>query len=140
MPLIEINRNPPRRDLQHFGGIWLPLFLGIAGGLLVYRRPATLPLAVGLWGLAGLSCAVGWLVPAAIRPVWIGAMYAAFPIGWAISHLLIAIIFYLVITPAGLIMRLCGRDPMQRKFDRGAKTYWVPHVESEGTRRYFRQF
>lgn len=140
MALIEINRNPSRRELQHFGGIWQPLFLTIVGGWLTYRHPTMFPLAIGLWCLAAVSCAVGWLIPAAMRPIWIGWMYATFPIGWAISQVLIAIIFYLVITPAGLLMRLLGRDPMHRKFEPGAKTYWVPHVESKETSRYFRQF
>jgi hypothetical protein len=129
--LIEINRNPTRRELQQFGGIWLPLFLAVVGGMLAYKRPESLPVALGLWSLGAMSCAVGWIVPAALRPVWIG---------WTISHLLLAIIFYVVITPAGVLMRLCGRDPMQRKFDRRATTYWVPHVEPEETGRYFRQF
>ena len=52
-------------------------------------------------------------------------MCAAFPIGWVVSHALMAAIYYLVITPMAVAMRLLGRDPLDRRFDRDATTYWV---------------
>ena len=67
-------------------------------------------------------------------------MTAVYPIGWIISHALLAMIYYLAITPIGVVMRLCGRDPLQRALDRSAKTYWTPHNVSEDTERYFQQF
>ena len=67
-------------------------------------------------------------------------MCAAFPIGWTVSYLLLAAIFFLVLTPIGLVMRLFGRDPMLRALDRSAKTYWVPHNPGADPRRYFKQF
>jgi hypothetical protein len=51
-----------------------------------------------------------------------------------------AIIFYLVVTPVGIIMRLTGRDPMERAFDRTAKTYWKPRRTDPDSARYFRQY
>ena len=66
-------------------------------------------------------------------------MVAAFPIGWTVSHLLLGSIFYLVITPIGLLLRALGHDPMERKFDREAKTYWIEHERAE-TARYFRMY
>jgi hypothetical protein len=51
-----------------------------------------------------------------------------------------ALIFYLVVTPLGVIMRLTGRDPMERRFDPKAKTYWKPRPTQTDASRYFRQF
>ena len=63
-----------------------------------------------------------------------------YPIGWIISHALLAIVYYLVITPIGLGMRLFGRDPLQRELHRSAKTYWTPRSTIKDTARYFQQF
>ena len=53
----------------------------------------------------------------------VGWTAAVFPIGWVMSYVLLGGVYFLVLTPIGLAMRICGRDPMQRKFDRQAKTY-----------------
>ena len=65
---------------------------------------------------------------------------AAFPVGFVVSHLVLAILFFGVLTPAGLLMRLLGRDPLERKFDEGRKSYWVDLPEPKEPRDYFRQF
>ncbi len=44
--------------------------------------------------------------------------------------LLLGIVYFLIITPTALLMRLAGKDPMQRKITPGARTYWEPR-ESE---------
>ena len=46
----------------------------------------------------------------------------------------------LLFTPIGLAMRLVGRDPLRRRFDRQASTYWIKRPEQDETGRYFRQF
>ena len=78
--------------------------------------------------------------PQALRPVWVVLMVINYPIGWVITHVVMAIIFYLVVTPVGIIMRLTGRDPMERAFDRTAKTYWKPRRTDPDSARYFRQY
>jgi hypothetical protein len=67
-------------------------------------------------------------------------MVVNYPIGWVVTHVIMALIFYLVVTPIGVIMRLTGRDPMERAFDRGAKTYWKPRRSDPSSARYFRQY
>jgi hypothetical protein len=42
-----------------------------------------------------------------------------------VSPLLLGILFYLCIVPIGFLMRLTGKDPMQRKFEPTAKSYWI---------------
>jgi hypothetical protein len=58
-----------------------------------------------------------------------------------ISNVLLFLVFAWVFTPIGLIMRALGRDPMTRRLDRQASTYWIAHDPSAaGMKRYFRQF
>lgn len=44
------------------------------------------------------------------------------------NPLLMGIIFFLVVTPTGILMRLTGRDPLNRRFERSASTYWIPRT------------
>ena len=65
-------------------------------------------------------------------------MTAAYPIGWLVSHMMLAVIYYLVITPMGLVARMFGWDPIQRSKPQ-AKTNWVEHRSDADPSRYFRQ-
>lgn len=136
MSLIEINKNPSRRDLEWFGVV-VAAFCGAAGALLFWKlgAPAT---ARGFW-IAGAAILVAYYaVPALRKPMYVGWMVLCWPLGWLMSHLILGIAYFLVITPVGLIMRTLGNDPMRRKFDPAATTYWSPHEEAAGN--WFRQF
>ncbi len=135
MALLELNRNPTRSELRQFGGYWLPAFLVVVG-----LMSKSWPLAAVLCGGAALSAILGRLRPEGFRGLFVGWMLLAYPIGWVVSHALLLAIYYGVITPVGLLMRWGGHDPMNRKLDRAATTYWVPRAKMEDDSRYFRQF
>ena len=137
MPLIELKRNPSRRELRWFG-VLLALFAAIVGALFrwQFKMPAVAQI---VWPLGGATAALYYLVPPIRRPVYMGWMYMAYPIGWVVSHALLAAIYYVLFTLTGMLMRLVGYDPMERRFDRSASTYWVPHNPHGDTARYFRQ-
>ncbi len=137
--MITINRNPSRRELRWFG-LLLALFFGLAGSL-AYLRFGGRQVAVWIWAV-GAVLTVGYhAVPALRRRLYVGWMYAAFPVGWLVSHLLLVIVYYGVMTPIAVTMRLLGHDAMHRRFDHAAPTYWQPHRRPPGgSSRYFRQF
>ena len=137
MALIEINKNPSLRELRWFGLLFL-LFWGIVGGI-VYVSAESFAVTVSIWLVALAVVVLYYLIPALRRPLYLGWLYAAFPIGWVVSHFVMVITFYLVVTPIGLLMRLLGRDPMKRRLDESAETYWVAHSQRRAER-YFRQF
>jgi len=135
--MIDINWHPERRELRQFAGLWLGFF-GLIGGWTLYRGGAD---AAWPW-LAGAAVVgfPGLLLPALMRPIYVAWMALAFPIGWTVSHLLLGAIFYLVVTPIGLLVRLFGNDPMERHYDPEAASYWVEHRTGDDKSRYFRQF
>ncbi len=137
MAMIDINWHPSRRELRQFAGLWLGVF-GLIGGWKLYGSGG-----VAGWPWVGAAVALGapglvW--PALLRPVYVAWMALAFPIGWTVSHLLLAVIYFGVVTPIGLILRATGTDPMQRRFEPDAATYWVEHRTGDDKSRYFRQF
>jgi hypothetical protein len=138
MSVVNVNRTPSRRQLNQFGFIWLG-FLVLFGVLAWFKFHAP-PVAVGLWVAAIVVPAVGWLVPVVMRWVFVGMSYAAWPIGFVVSHLVLAVVYYLVLTPIGVIMRLFGYDPMTRRRSTRDGSRWVKRATDRGPESYFRQF
>ncbi len=139
MAVIEINRHPSNRELRQFGAIGWPIFCGVLGAWRAYYS-GDWTLAGIVWSLGVPGAVIGWLRPAWVRPVYVGWMYAVFPIGWTVSHLVLAVIYFLILTPIGLVVRWFRPDPLGMKLDRKRDTYWVPHEPGRDPERYFRQF
>ena len=138
MAMIEINKNPSRRDLAWFGVLVL-IFFGLIGALARWRFGSA-DTGNNLWLVGAGLCLVYYAIPPIRKWMMLGWMYAAFPIGWTISHILLGVTFYLVLTPIGLIMRLLGREPLQLSFEPDKASYWVEHDPGEDASRYFRQY
>jgi len=138
MSLIEINRNPSPGQLKAFGLTWLVFFGALACG--ISARAGSPRAAMAAWAVALIVPAAGWIAPGFMRWVYLGMAYLAFPVGLVISHLILAVVWCLVFTPVGLVMRLAGYDPLARRFDHQSKTYWTPREAGGDVRRYFRQF
>jgi len=136
--MIEINKDPSPRDLFWFGRL-LPVF-GAAFGLVVGRTSGSMTAAVVIWLLLAAAALAYAALPALRRPFYVGWLRLTYPIGWVIGHLLLAAVFFGVLTPMGLVMRALGRDPLRRRFDRQAASYWVPRAAEPEPERYFRQF
>ncbi|MBN2578763.1 MAG: hypothetical protein JXB10_07195 [Pirellulales bacterium] len=136
--MIRIERHPSRRQLAVFGLLWL-IFFSILGGT-AWWRTGSLATAGALGVIGAAVPAAGLVWPEVLRIVYLLTSYATFPVGLVISYAVLAVVYYLVITPIGLILRLTGYDPMQRRFDSRLPTYWMPREEEETTERYFRQF
>jgi hypothetical protein len=136
--LIDLNLNPSKKDLRIFSVAMLA-FLAFVGWV-VWHKTGSAAAGAGV-AAAGIAFALlGLSAPRAVRPVFVVLMVINYPIGWVVTHVVMALIFYVVVTPLGVIMRLCGRDPMERRFDPNAKTYWKPRRTETDSSRYFRQF
>ena len=138
MTVVELTTNPSPRDLRWFGRL-LPVFVAVFGGV-VWWRTESPTLGAAIWAVGGALSAGFALWPASRRRIYVAWMYAVYPIGWTVSHLLLGVIYFAVMTPIGLALRLCRRDPLERRFDRNAATYWVRHDPPSGVMRYLRQF
>ena len=91
-----------------------------------------------IWVVAALVSVAGLYSPAVIRPVYIWLSRLTFPLGWLLSHVLLGLLYFGVITPIGFLVRRV-HDPMSRSFDLAATSYWKPRdVRSKES--YVRQF
>ena len=138
MALLDINRRPKAKELRWFG-VLLAGFVVVAGAFAYWRFEA--PAAARVIWVGGASLAAVYaVIPALRRWVYLGWLYAAFPIGWTVSHLLLGATYYLVLTPIGLLVRWTKGDPLGRTLDRSASSYWAERRPVRDVRRYFRQF
>lgn len=131
--------HPTVVDLRRYG-----LVLGTALLLLtlvaVIRQGVDTPWVGYLTPLAALAATLGLLVPGILAlpyKVWCGAGYL---VSVAVSWAAVALLFWCVITPLGLLFRLRRRDVLQRRRRDGVASYWQPAGKVVGIRSYFRQY
>jgi hypothetical protein len=134
----DIPFKPPSKTLRQFAALWLAVFGSIAGWQWLAKGRPGVGLAIGT--LAVSVGVIGLVRPRLVRPIFVGWMVLAFPIGWTISNLLMGIIYFGLFLPFGLVSRLIGRDALAIKPPVDANTYWQPRRAPTDFRRYFRQF
>ena len=115
------------------GGVFLVL------GTISWYRGHTLAPRV-LWALGVTLTVPGLLAPAILRPVQKAWMGMATVIGEVNSRIILAVLFFVVFTPIGLLMRLFG-DPLGRSLADGKASNWIRRSRAPVDRaRYERQF
>jgi ABC-type uncharacterized transport system permease subunit len=136
MSLIRIDKNPSGRQLVVFACAWAAFFG--AWGFAFWHRGRH-GAAEGLWVAAGVVPLAGAASRKLLSHVYVGMSYATYPLGYVVSHVVLALVYFLALTPIGLTMRLLGHDPLSRKFDPGAKTYWKKREKAKSAESYFNQ-
>lgn len=131
-------RNAPSRDLRIFSGLQF-VFFGVVCFVLG-RDTLSTGAAVGILTVSAIVAVVGLVSPSVIRPVYLAWMTLVFPLGWLVSHLVMAVVYFLVITPIGAYRRSRFGDPLQRKADSRAASYWESRPTHRPPETYFRQF
>jgi hypothetical protein len=129
---------PSSRDLTKLAALYL-IIPGLIGCYLLFWKGA----ASGRWWIAaGVALPVSRLIPPLFRFIYRLWISLAVILGYFVSRILLTLIFFVVMLPTGLIMRLFGKDPMERKLDPDAPTYWIRREEPADTslKRYEKQF
>ena len=79
-----------------------------------------------IWFIIGaVILAVGLAYPCLLKPfqkIWMGF---ALVMGTVMTALILSLLFYLIVTPIGVIMRLFGKDILNRRIDRQTDSYWI---------------
>lgn len=133
----EINKNPSAKELVKFGATFL-IGMGVIG--LVYQFYFHKePIAHGLWIAGGVVFLLS-LIPPIGRLLYIFWMGLGITMGLITSPIILVVVFLLLITPVGLFFKLIGRDPMKRKLEPSAASYWEEYKENEDPATYVKQY
>ena len=138
MQWSDISFTPSSRVLRQFAALVLVVFGGLAVWYGFVRDQSGLASVFGI--IAAVIGSLGLIVPRAVGPIFVAWMIVAFPSGWTISRVLLALVFYGLFTPLSLVFRLIGRDRLERRRRAGQSTYWTAKAQPTGLHDYFRQF
>ena len=122
-------------------GIALGIILAVIATILLVKERSTYIYFYG----AGLFFVMAALaVPVIVKPVFILFLYIAHVLGWVMTRVLLSIMFYLVITPIGLVGRLFGKRFLEMTFSRQEGSYWLESPdethEDDAVKSYENQF
>lgn len=145
--LVEIDFNPETKTLRQFGAIAFVGF-GALAALAYYEKlvfafglgDARLAVAASLAALGLLALVLGLVAPRANRLLYVGLSLLAFPIGFVLSYVIMGALYFLIIGPIAIALRLAGRDPMRRARDPQAASYWTPARPARDKESYFHQY
>lgn len=141
--MLKPNFRPEPRILRQFAVfavVGLPLLAWLVLrllGVFAWDHPAFLTTAaVGVVQLGLFSARI----EAPTRWLFVALTIVALPIGFVLSHVLMALIYYLVMTPIGLVFRLIGRDVIGRRPDRQRASFWHDRGPARKPSSYFRLY
>jgi multisubunit Na+/H+ antiporter MnhG subunit len=125
--------NSDLKSLRKFGMTTGIALLAVAVVIIMRRHNPQPALTIAL-----IFFILGIATPILLKPLYLAWMRFAYILGWVNTRLLLAVIFYLVFTPIGLVMRLCGVDPLKRKINKKEKSCWEKRESTQLS--YERQF
>jgi hypothetical protein len=139
MSLIEINWNPEKKQLCSFGLIAL-IATALISIILYFVKGVSIYWAAVIFGIGFIIFISSRLSLKLTKLFYLTLTIVTMPIGFVVSFLVLAIFYFLLITPLAFIFCLIGRDLLCRKFDTDINSYWVAHNQTEDFDRYFHQF
>lgn len=138
MKWSDLPRTPSTRMLRQFSVLWIVCFLSMAAWQGLVRDRAMLGVVLAV--VAMMIGPLGLIKPSFIRPIFVGWMIVAFPIGWLVSHVMLGVLYYGLFTPLAMFFRILRRDPLMLRRPAEAKSYWSVKPAPRDVRSYFRQF
>lgn len=121
-------------QLRSFGLVFGAILIGLFGLLLPWLLERPLP--IWPWYIAVPLAIFALLWPRALIVIYTPWMKFGLVAGWINTRIILFVLFYLIIAPTAIIMRLFGFDPLKKKFDSTADSYRVvnepqPHDHME---------
>jgi hypothetical protein len=130
--------SPTDRMLRQFAAISIVFFGAIAARQEFHHHRRGLAIVFAVLAVTVGALGLAW--PPVIKPVFVGWMALAYPIGWTVSRIVLGVIFYGLFTPMAWVFRLIGRDELALKSQPTAATYWRPKPGAVEQSQYLRQF
>jgi multisubunit Na+/H+ antiporter MnhG subunit len=125
-----------RENLRKFGITMGTAFLVIS--LLVFWKRGSFPFPLSYISLAFFVLA--FAIPRSLKLLYILWMKLAFVLSWVNTRIILVLMFYLLFTPISLVMRLLGKDLLERKIEKDKESYWHKKEQRAGKEHYEKLF
>jgi hypothetical protein len=127
---------PSERVLRQFAAAWLVFFLLLAANQI--WRKGHVPCGVGL-AIVSLVGIPGLIKPNSLRLLFLAASMVTYPIGWLVSQVALAVMFYGIMTPLGFFWRIRRRDVLQLRAKPSQTSFWIVRDAGTAPERYLKQ-
>ena len=119
-------------------GILIGCIILIIAGFLFFKK-SDLSLSIILFGFSFISLAL--ILPVFLKPFYLLWMYFAVVLGWFMTRLILGLLFYIIVSPIGVLLRLFGKEFLELNKNKLNNSYWN-HLENKKINRqhYENQF
>jgi len=109
-----------KSDLRKFG-ITIGVILLIIAGFLFWKEKESFQIFLAI-GIILFLTAIA--LPSVLKPVyWIWMIFATI-LGWIMTRVILSLLFYIIVTPIGLIPRFFGKQFLELRWDKSKESYW----------------
>ncbi len=136
--MLKLKFKPTVKEVKLFSIIWFPLMFLIFGFFFA-RTGVNFEIIKVAWMILAIFSISGFIYPSIIRPFYVILLVLTFPVGWIVSHTLLLLIFVILITPIGLVLRIRGHNPLNLN-SKGAQSMWVKCVKNNKSSDYLKQY
>ncbi len=126
-------KKPDKEELRKFV-ITISIALGVLGCLILWRKGGAGLIFISIGAVIFL---VGLARPMALAHLYKAWMALALVLGLVMSHIILGVVYYLVVTPIGFFMRIVAKDQLRLGFDPKAHSYWVRREKKEWNRKSY---
>jgi hypothetical protein len=131
------------KTIREFGFLlcgFLLLLPLIANGLGILFAGKKFHYWLGWPALSMAAFILNLAAPSIVCKIYRAMMLLTHPISWVVMKVVLGILFYLVLAPISITMRLMGKDLLDEKLKSNQTSYWKPHETRTGKERYERLF
>jgi len=132
--MIDLKKKATVSELRVFG-----IGILVLGGIFIWWWNGHLAAKI-ICGLGAVTSLVSLVAPEALRPVYKVWMIVISPIAFLVSTIILAVVYYLVVTPVGAAKRLFSSESMPLSPDPNATTYWIEKQTDVPVDRNFKQY
>jgi hypothetical protein len=133
----HVQWDPSRTELRKFGRAMLIGF-AVLGLLVAWRQGQFGTATYTLWGV-GAALAVAAVLPLVGKLAYLAIYVVTGIVGFAVSRIILTMIFYLLFTPLGLLLKAIGKDFL-RAHRNPAGTEWIAHPRVGDRQSFYRRF
>ena len=131
------NIKSEKSDLRKFE-ITFGIILLIVSGFLFWKEKESLQIFLAI-GIILFLTAIA--LPSVLKPVfWIWMIFAII-LGWFMTRVILSLLFFLIFTSIGLILRLFGNQFLELRWDKSKESYWNfrtnEHLQNENYEKQF---
>ena len=131
------NIKSEKSDFRKFG-ITIGVILLIIAGFLFWKEKESFQILL-TFGVT--LCILGIVIPFILKPIyWVWMIFATI-LGWIMTRVILSLLFYIIVTPIGLILRLFGKQFLELRWDKSKESYWNfrtnEHLKKENYEKQF---